>query len=379
MKKTIIGFISVLLILCIGYFLSPLFLQKFLFYQKPNINDYQIFSNRTVEAGNYIPWDSAIDYNKKQFQTETLKKIDSMKPIAFLIVQRGKLKYEHYWENYSKDSLSNSFSMVKSIISLLIGIAIDDSLIQSVNQPVGDFIDEFSHGENAQLTIKHLLTMSSGLNWEEQKSGLVSVEPEAYFCEDLKKLIGELKVTATPGVKYKHQNGDTQLLAMILEKASGMTVSEYASLKLWKPIGAEHPALWSLDNKAGIEKAFCCFNSNARDFARIGQLILNSGMYDDIQVVSKNYLDSATTPASYLTDNQGQSVYFYGYQFWLTKYQAYKVIFARGELGQYIFVIPGKNAVVVRLGYKEDEKNSINTEMPDDIYLYLKAAMEILD
>ncbi|MDF1549096.1 MAG: serine hydrolase, partial [Bacteroidales bacterium] len=160
---------------------------------------------------------------------------------------------------------------------------------------------------------------------------------------------------------------------------SGMTVSEYASLTLWKPIGAEHPALWSLDNEAGIEKAFCCFNSNARDFARIGQLILNSGMYDDIQVVSKNYLDSATTPASYLTDNQGQSVDFYGYQFWLTKYQAYKVIFARGELGQYIFVIPGKNAVVVSLGQKEDEKSSINTEMPDDIYLYLEAAMEILD
>ncbi len=149
--------------------------------------------------------------------------------------------------------------------------------------------------------------------------------------------------------------------------------------KLWKPIGAKNPALWSVDNPNGIEKAYCCFNSNARDFARIGQLILNDGMYDDIHVVSKAYLDSATRAAKYLVDNKGDLIDYYGYQFWVVNYKGYRIPFARGILGQYIFVIPGKNAVVVRLGHKRSDLRTIKPEMPDDVYLYLEAAMGILD
>ncbi len=363
----------------VSFFFSPKYLQNALIYRTPDIDDYQIFNNREVESGNYIPWDSAADYNKKKLDREIIQQMDSLLPVAFLIVQNGKLKFEKYWDNYSDSSLSNSFSMAKSVISLLIGIAIDDGLIKSVDQPVADFVKEFNTEENKNLRIRDLLTMSSGLNWDEHYSSPFSLTTQAYYGEDLRGLVKKLKVIEPFGKKWNYLSGNTQLLALILEKACEMTVSEYASRKLWKPIGAKNPALWSIDNPDGTEKAYCCFNSNARDFARIGQLILNEGMFNDIQVVSKAYLDSATRAASYLKDDHGNPVDFYGYQFWIVNYGGYRIPFARGILGQYIFAIPGKNAVVVRLGHKRSDSRTIKPEMPDDVYLYLKAAMEILD
>ena len=166
---------------------------------------------------------------------------------------------------------------------------------------------------------------------------------------------------------------------MIIEKATKKKLANYASEKLWKPLGAKNDALWCLDKKDGTEKAYCCFNSNARDFARIGQLILNDGMYNDIQVVSKKYIDEATKAATHLSDENGKVVDFYGYQFWIIDYLNYKIPYARGILGQYIFAIPGKNAVVVRLGHKRSDTRTKDKHVPDDIYLILDAAMDILD
>ena len=110
-----------------------------------------------------------------------------------------------------------------------------------------------------------------------------------------------------------------------------------------------------------------------------GQLVLNDGMYDDVQVISKNYIDEATKAAKYLKDEDGKVVDFYGYQFWVVDYLNYKIPYARGILGQYIFAIPGKNAVVVRLGHKRSEIRTIDPHVPDDVYLILDAAIEILD
>lgn len=379
MKKLLIILFSFIALVIIAYFLSPEYLQTAIIYQQPDIDDYKIFENREIKTGEYIPWDSAVDYNKKQLSDSLVQKMDSLLPVAFLITQNGEIKYEKYWEEYSDSSLSNSFSVAKSIISLLIGIAIDDGFIKSTEQVVCDFIPEFKSEQNKNLKIKDLLTMSSGLDWDEHYSSPFSLTTQAYYGTDLKSLVKELKVVEPSGKVYKYLSGDTQILALVIESATGMTVAEYASEKLWKRIGAKNPALWSVDNPEGVEKAYCCFNSNARDFARIGQLLLNEGMYDDKQVISKSYLDSALFPASFLKDEDGKQVDFYGYQFWMMKYRGYRIPFARGILGQYIFVIPGKSAVVVRLGHKRNESRTVSKHMPDDVYLYIDAALEILD
>ena len=379
MKKFFIFIFLLIAVVVGGYFLSPEYLKTAIKYQTPDIDDYKIFENRTIKAGNYIPWKITNDYNKKEFSKITDEKILAFDPVAFLIVQNGKIKFEKYWQGYNENSLSNSFSMAKSIISLLVGIAIDEGHIKNVDQKIGDFIPEFAVKPNNELTIKDLLTMSSGLNWDEAYSNPFSVTTEAYYGSDLFALIKDLKVIEEPGVLWEYLSGNTQILAFILKKATGMDVSDYASEKLWKPLGAKNDALWCLDKTDGMEKAYCCFNSNVRDFARIGQLVLNGGMFDEVEIISKKYIDEVTKPAINLTGNKGRLVDFYGYQFWIVQYKGYDIPFARGILGQYIFIIPDKNAVVVRLGHKRSDKRTFHSEIPDDVYLYLDAAMEILD
>ena len=379
MKKFLIFVFLLITAVVGGYFLSPEYLKTAIKYQTPDIDDYKIFENRTIKAGTHIPWEIASDYNKKELSKAMDEKILAFDPVAFLIVQNEKIKFEKFWHGYDENSLSNSFSMAKSIVSLLVGIAIDEGKIKSVDQKVGDFIPEFAIEPNDVLTIKDLLTMSSGLDWDEAYSSPFSITTQAYYGTDLDGLVKDLKVIEEPGVLWKYLSGNTQLLAFILKKATGMNMADYASEKLWKPLGAQNDALWCIDKKGGMEKAYCCFNSNARDFARIGQLIINGGMFDDIEIISKKYLDEAIKPAINLAGNKGGLVDFYGYQFWIVQYKGYYIPFARGILGQYIFVIPDKNAVVVRLGHERSDTRTFHSEMPDDIYLYLDAAMEILD
>jgi CubicO group peptidase (beta-lactamase class C family) len=142
---------------------------------------------------------------------------------------------------------------------------------------------------------------------------------------------------------------------------------------------AEEDALWSLDHKDGIEKAYCCFNSNARDFARFGQLILNKGSWEGKQIISDLYLKAATTPDTLLTDRMyNEPNKHYGYQFWKLEYKGLDVIYMRGMLGQYVLAIPEKRAVVVRLGHKRGE-NRTSQHYPDDIDDWLGAAIDILN
>jgi CubicO group peptidase (beta-lactamase class C family) len=140
---------------------------------------------------------------------------------------------------------------------------------------------------------------------------------------------------------------------------------------------AEHDALWCLDRNDGVEKAFCCFNSNARDFARFGQLVLNQGIWNGEQVVPASYLAEALTPATYLYDPEtNKNVDFYGYQWWMINIDGYRAWYARGLLGQYIFVIPDLNAVVVRLGHVRNS-NRIDGA-PEDVYTYIRVGIDIV-
>ena len=369
-------FIGLLLTILIAFLLAPSYLRKALIYTTADIDDYTIFANRKIKTGTYQPWQVKKAAVEKQISQNYIFRMEELETVAFLVVQDTAILYERYWDGYNENSLSNSFSVAKSIVSLLVGIAIDEGKIKSVVQKVSDFFPEFSKGDNAQLTIKDLLTMSSGLNWDESYASPFSVTTQAYYGDDLRPLILNLQVTEKPGEYFEYLSGNTQLLAFILEKATGMKVSDYATQKLWRPLGAKNEALWSLDAINGEEKAYCCFNSNARDFARIGQLILNKGNWQEQQLISQTYIEAATTPASYLKSRNGDAVDFYGYQWWILQYKGMQIPYARGIRGQYIFVIPQKNAVVVRLGHQRShERIGSHTA---DVFLYIDAALEIL-
>ena len=150
------------------------------------------------------------------------------------------------------------------------------------------------------------------------------------------------------GSLHKYKSGDTQLLGLLLEKATGKTLSDYAAEKLWQPLGAEHPALWSTDHEKGNEKAYCCFNSNTRDFARIGKLMLDSGKWNGTAIIDSTYYQNSIKACG-IKDESGNSCDYYGYQWWIDPLHP-EIFYARGILGQYIINIPSKKIIIVRLG-----------------------------
>lgn len=379
MKKAFKIILIILGLLIVVYMLMPGYVKLAVRYWGPSIDDYKIFYNRLIEAGDYQPWALAENYNEYEVKDEERRnRLLGLDPIAALVIQDQEILYEEYWDGYSDSSFSNSFSAGKAIVSLMVGIALDEGKIKSLDQPVGDYIPSYNEGLEKQLTIRHLLSMSSGLDWQETYTTPFSPTAQAYYGSDINKLMNEMQIIEKPGVEFKYLSGNTQLLAMVLEAATGQRISDYASEKLWKRIGARKDALWNLDREDGMEKAYCCFNTNVRDFARFGQLILNKGMWNGQRIISEEYLAEATSPKEYLIDSEtGKPVDFYGYQWWIVNYKGQQIPYMRGILGQYIFVIPEKNAVVVRLGHKRSSE--YQGDHPQDVFDYLDGAFSILN
>jgi CubicO group peptidase (beta-lactamase class C family) len=353
MKKLLLRFFgTIFLILCLFCAFLLLsgrgYLFKAAWYYTADIDDYKIFDNRVVTAGNPQPWTKSGNYNSISLPGELEQKLNVNKTVALAVIRNDSLYFERYWSGYSDSSLSGSFSVAKSINSLLIGCLMKEGKIRSLDQPVGDFVPEFNEGEKKKVTIRHLLTMSSGSNWDESYSDPFSVTTEGYYGKRVYKTATGVKIKHEPGTLHSYKSGDTQLLGFIIEKASGKSVSEYASEKLWKPLGAMRNALWSLDHKNGHEKSYCCFNSNVLDFARIGQLMIDSGRWKGTEIIDMNYWKESITPCM-ITDDSGLKCNYYGYQWWILPDRP-EIYYARGILGQFIVMIPSKNMVVVRLG-----------------------------
>ncbi|MBN8701480.1 MAG: serine hydrolase [Bacteroidetes bacterium] len=338
----------------------------------PGIEDHKYFKHTDVVAKNYRALPNSSSYNKKELTPEELAIIEKYKTEAFLVIKNDSVVYEHYWDGYSEDSRSNSFSMAKTIVSILVGIAINEGKIKNIDQPVADFIPSFKVGVKQQITIRHLVTMSSGIGFDEHYKNPLAYPAKAYYGKDINKLTLGYEATEQPGKVFNYLSGNTQLLGIILESATGLSLNEYASQKLWNPINAKNTAWWDIDD-AGNEKAYCCFNSNARDFSRIGLLYLHKGKWNDKQIVSEQYASESVVPAN-LVNTRGEKNTCYGYSWWIMNYKTKNIFYARGILGQYVFVVPSENLVVVRLGWDRAKRKETDDHSPD-AYSYLDIAL----
>ncbi len=335
-----------------------------------DIDNYKDFSNRMVLSGRHQPWYKS-ETTHLEMSDRLKEENEKFESVAFLVIQHDEIILEKYWEGYNTKSLSNSFSMAKTIVTILMQKAIQEGYIKGLDQKVGDFFPHFNEGDNAKLTVGDLSRMSSGLDWEETYSSPFSTTAEAYFGDDLKSLIMGLNVVEEPNKEYKYLSGNTQLLAMIIAKATGRSLSTYASEKLWKPMGASTDALWMLDKSNGDEKAFCCFNSNARDFARFGKLWLHKGNWNGNQIIDSSFVDLSVKPVFANAD-------YYGYSWWLeNKAFGTQVYFMRGILGQYVIVVPEYDLIIVRLGHKRDDKDA-GKPHPRDFYVYVEEVLKAL-
>jgi CubicO group peptidase (beta-lactamase class C family) len=357
-KKALLGF---LILVMLGNLLIVLtgkgFIYKAVWYNLADIDDYKIFPKRIIRKSTKPEdWPEAASYNKAKLSASLRRTLDSLETIAFLAIKNDSVYYEEYWDGYGKDSYSNSFSVAKSFVGTMVGIALKEGKIKSLDQPVGDFIPEYNEGDKEKITIRHLLMMSGGLDWDEAYASPFSVTTEAYYGTDLKKLMLRLKPVEEPGKIFDYKSGDTQLLGLMLEKATGKKLADYASEKIWEPLGFVHDAIWSLDHEGGDEKAYCCINSNARDFARLGSLYLHGGHWRGKQILDSSYINQALSPNG-LTNREGEKVNYYGYHIWLIpNYKGKRYFYFRGILGQYVIMMPKENIVIVRLGEKRGER-----------------------
>ena len=305
------------------------------------IDDAKYFDTHRIEAAkDPSQWPLHSEYNKAQLPSALRGTLAQTQSVAFLVIKDDSIIAEQYWEGYSDSSQSNSFSMAKSITTMLAQIAIQKGVFKDWHQKVNTILPGLKGAHAAELELWHLSTMSSGLEWDEAYKNPFTVTAKAYYGEDIRSLMLTLPIVDTPGTFYNYQSGSTQLLGLCLMQASGKSLADLASEWLWKPLHAQHDAKWHTDGK-GAEMAYCCFNTDARDFARFGKLMLHYGNWDGVQILDSSFVKMATT---------GALVPYYGYSFWIDDSHGTKVFAQRGILGQYIITIPEYHTVVVRLG-----------------------------
>jgi CubicO group peptidase (beta-lactamase class C family) len=267
--------------------------------------------------------------------------------VAFLIIQHDTLQFERYLHNYTRESKVASFSMAKSFTSALVGFAIAEGKIKSVDDFMVDYIPELKGKDLDDVRIRHLLQMTSGIHHGENYYNPFAGVARLYYGRHLHRQIRHLGKDMPAGHYFKYKSINTQLLGEIVNRAVGKSLTDYMNEKLWGPIGMEYPASWSIDQRnSGMEKAFASINATARDFAKFGRLYLHKGNWNGQQLLPKAWIEEST-----VQEAQEGSTWFYQYQWWLpTKNGDFM---ANGHLGQYIYVNPAKDLIIVRLGKNE--------------------------
>ena len=326
---------------------------RFIFYNFADIHDHKKFPERKLEASKtpfVFPVAAKGKYPKKiTYQKNTEMPLEEFliknNTVAFLIIHKDSINYENYFSGYDQEDIVPSFSMAKSVTSMLIGCAIDEGLIKSVDEPVTAYIPELAKNGFDKVTIKHLLQMTSGLEFNESYFNPFGHAASFYYGRDLRKKSAKLKLKQVPGAGFEYVSGNTQLLGWVLERAlKTKTVTQYLDEKIWSPLSMEYGGGWSLDKKKnGMEKTFCCLNLRTRDYAKLGRLYLKKGNWNGQQLVSEKWVKSST-----MIDTSEGSVWFYQYQWWIPSHEGDFI--AEGILGQFIYLNPAKDLIIVRLG-----------------------------
>ncbi|WP_422106730.1 serine hydrolase domain-containing protein [Winogradskyella sp.] len=336
------------------------------------LEDYKYFDNRRIEASERPqPWPNHKAYNSVK-PTEALQKANNdWGTIAYVIIKNDSIWFEEYYDGFGENSKSNSFSMAKSYVSGMMFKAIQDGYIKSLDQPICDFLPDFCEGKASKTTVGDLSSMASGTDWDEAYYSPLSITTRAYFDDDLAKVSNGLKVVNDPGQAFKYASGDTQMLAMVIEKATGKKLYKYLEESFWKPLGSENDVLWQVDSDGhDLVKAYCCIAGNAKDFARFGKLFKDHGKWNGQQLLDSAFVAKAITPRFPESPE-------YGYGWWMKDVGGKNFKMMRGHLGQYVIIQPEDNVIIIRLGHQKSPDAGIG-KFTNDITLYIEEAYEML-
>ncbi|OYU31686.1 MAG: hypothetical protein CFE39_07050 [Comamonadaceae bacterium PBBC2] len=320
--------------------------------------------NRLIKSEKSIP--IAYEFLGKKL---TLKDyLDQRRVTSLLIMKDGVIHHEHYQYERNERHRFNSASMGKSVVGLLVGLAIQDGAIQSVDDRAAQYIPELQGTPFEKLTIKHLLTMSTGLAWSEGTAAGAQYKKMLQIMEEtggLDVVLGfkDIQVLAEPGAAYFYSSLDSELLGRVLAAAVKKNVSTYFEEKIWKPLGAESTASWYTDRK-GVERTHCCVGATTRDFGRIGGLLANQGQWNGQQIIPSEWLQQMTMLhgehlRKVAIDREPRMGY--GYHIWL---MAPHQIALRGHRGQVIFIDQLNKIVMVQTAVYGPAPNAM-TNFPE--------------
>ena len=366
-------FIGIVIFSIIIY--SPEYMYRVLRYGNSDVNDYRIFSARIIEHSTqpYYYVENILDDLKNQLVSYKSKGKDNKKDLkcfledtnttAFIVIHNDKIVFEQYINGYSRDSINTSFSSVKSIVSLLIGIAIDEGYIESEEQSIVEYIYEFKDTPMEKIKIKDLLMMRSEIKYEEGRLWF-SDDAKTYYWPDLRELaVKHIKIDTKYNGDFHYNNYHPLLLGIILERSTGQSVANFLEEKIWKKIGTEYNASWSLDSKeSGFEKMESGLNFRSIDIAKIGTMLLNNGHWNGEKIVSKKWIKKSIIPQMPINyqeynetwlENKGV-VYQYMWYILKNKKGGYDY-YAAGKYGQYLYLSPQNNILIVRNGINTGE------------------------
>lgn len=309
---------------------------------------------------------------------EVAKYAETRNSTGLIVMHRGAIVLEQYWQGYDATSNFNAMSMSKSIVGMLVGMAIAEGAIHSLDDPATRYLPEWRSDERAAITLKDLIYMQSGLRNEQNTSRPTSDLVHLYIGSDVEKTALKIPLERPPGQAFDYNNVNSQVLAIVLQRATGMPYAEYLSTRLWQPLGAHNASVW-LDRPEGMAKTFCCLFATARDWARIGQMLLQRGRFDETQVIPADWVEAMLKPSP-LEASFGKHIWIKARtpdrpnveQAASIPYLAEDTFCMDGRGLQRVFVVPSRELVVVRMG--EQPETWDDAVVPNTLVAALEAA-----
>lgn len=318
-------------------------------------DDWKRFPSRVVQAStepqcfeqNTPEWFGELKIDN----TPLAEYLEASNTTAFIVLQGDELLYEGYFNGSSREATQASLSVAKSFVSTLVGVAIEEGFIGSLDEPVTTYIPELLDRDPrfADITLRHLIMMSSGLRFERDASNPFSDDFITSHSPNMREAALNSKIVEVPGKRYHYNDYNPLLVGMVLERATRMPVSKYLESRLWGPMGAEGDGSWDLDSeRSGFERMSVGINGSAIDFAKLGWLFLHGGKAGDRQVVPQAWVEQITSGNNAIYTARGEHANYY-LNFWFLDV-ANKAYYAEGNFCQFIYVYPAADLVLVRHG-----------------------------
>src|SRR5690554_809854 len=311
---------------------------------------HELYPSIPVSTGNQIsPLERAETITPKWEDGTTLTKyMNDNKVQGVIVLQDHKIKLEAYADGRSKETLWTSYSVAKSVSSMLVGVALKEGDIESLDDPLKKYITALDGYDYGNVTVRQLLTMTSGIDWNENYEDPNSDVAQMYQnpCKGTEAHImtymKPMKSAYKPGTQWNYSTGETDMVGILVQKATGKSLAEYLSEKIWIPYGMEQCAYWLADECSNLNIGGSGLSATLRDYARLGTLMLDEGRFGDDEILSEEWLDNATS-LLFSINEQGDG---YGYLWWRFEGGSYA---AFGIFGQMLYINPHKNLVIAQM------------------------------